>query len=117
MQLSSNLQTGSSPERRTDDSPAQPAMLDGVDKPDAKFNLAFMICIPKDHDTILDDGTPAYMPSSTRPLSVVDAGNRILACMIKAALERAIGARIFQCQRGFLEGRVSLEAFMRSSVG
>ena len=45
------------------------AMLDGTDIPDDEVNLAFMVCIPKEPDQQLNDGTSVYKPGSVSPLS------------------------------------------------
>ena len=55
------------------------AMLDGLVSPGDDFNLALMVCIPKCADGVSGDGQAYFEPSSTRPISVVDASNRILA--------------------------------------
>ena len=63
------------------------ALLDGAELPDDDFNFAFMIYIPKAQDGELEDGTKVYTPGSTRPISIVDACNRLLACIFKTTLE------------------------------
>ena len=85
------------------------AMLDGDDAPDDAFNLAFMVCIPKEPDCHTHDGQPVYKPSSLRPLSIVDASNRLLASIFRMSLERCIGARISSFQKGFLRSRQMLK--------
>ena len=55
------------------------AMLDGNAILAEEFNYAFLICLPKGFLTRLLDNTEVYEPSGTRPLSVVDAANRIIA--------------------------------------
>ena len=59
------------------------ALLDGNDILGKDFNLAYMICTPKKPDGQLDDLTPYYSAGGTRPLSIVDAGNRILASILR----------------------------------
>jgi len=85
------------------------SMINGEEIPDESFNHAFMICLPKDHECVNSDGTRVYAPSCTRPISIVDTANRILACIFKLALERAIGHRISTAQKGFLLGRSMLQ--------
>jgi hypothetical protein len=80
------------------------AMLDG-DKPGDDFNLAYMICIPKAPDGKLEDGTSCYAAAGTRPLSIVDAANRILAAIFQCTLELAVASRISNAQKGFVKGR------------
>ena len=84
------------------------AMLDGSAIPDKDFNLALMVCIPKCADGFLDDNTPLYSAGGTRPISIVDASSRILASKFCAALEKQVGHRIEQAQKGFLKQRQML---------
>ena len=81
------------------------AMLDGSVTPGDDFNLAKMVCLPKAADGLLEDSTPFYTPSGTRPLSIVDASNRILASIFCEVLEKEIGPRIERAQKGFLKKR------------
>ena len=84
-------------------------MLDGVVSPDGDFNLALMVCVPKSADGVLEDSTPYFTPGGTRPLSIVDASNRILASIFCEVLERRIGQRINRAQKGFLKKRQLLK--------
>jgi hypothetical protein len=84
------------------------AMLDGKADIGEDFNVALMVCIPKGADGFLDNGTPYYGPGGTRPISIVDASNRILASIFCKVLERRIGHRIHQAQKGFLKHRQML---------
>ena len=80
-------------------------MLDGQTTFDEAFNHAFLCCIPKSSDEQDDTGTPVYTAGSTRPISIVDAANRIIAAILCVALERNVGSRISDMQKGFLHGR------------
>lgn len=84
------------------------AMWDKEDIPDAAFNHAFMVCIPKAATGMLQDKTQFHSPAGTRPLSIVVASNRILASIFKCTLEQEIGHRISNAQRGFLKDRKML---------
>ena len=53
-------------------------------------------------------GECSYSPDCTRPISVVDASNRILASIFRVALDRCVGDRVSAMQRGFLTGRPML---------
>ena len=44
-------------------------------------------------------------PASTRPLSIVDASNRIIASIFRVALERKVAHWVSSPQRGLLMGR------------
>ena len=76
-------------------------MIAGREVPYDKFNEAFFVCLPKVESEILE-------PGSTRPLSVVDSINRILASVFRISLERAGGKQISEFRRGFLQGRSML---------
>ena len=56
----------------------------------------------------MDDSTPYFKPGGTRPISIVDASNRIVASIFCAVLEKEIGHRIDNSQKGFLKGRQML---------
>ena len=73
-----------------------------------KTNHAFLICLPKGDGSTLPDGTALHDPADTRPLSIVDASNRILASILLRALERQAESWISPMQRGFLKGRQML---------
>ena len=80
-------------------------MFDGQTTFDEAFNHAFLCCIPKSSDEQDDKGTPVYTAGNTRPISIVDAANRIIAAILCVALERCVGSRISNMQKGFLHGR------------
>eukprot|EP00973_Karenia_brevis_P039847 5499743-Karenia_brevis.AAC.1 len=58
-------------------------MIAGTECPDADFNKAFLICLPKTTDEELE-------PSGTRPLSIVDSINRIIASVFRIVLELSL---------------------------
>ena len=60
----------------------------------------------------LDDGSRFHEPSATRPLSVVDSSNRIIAAAFKVALERKANLWVSSNQRGFLAGRQMMRNLM-----
>ena len=84
------------------------AMIDGAGCPGEDFNKALMVCIPKAADGATEDSTPYYSPGGTRPISIVDASNRILASIFCVVLEKRIGHRLHHAQKGFLKGRQML---------
>ena len=84
------------------------AMLDGSDFPPPDFNWAFLVCLAKGSGTTQLDGTLAHDSKDTRPLSIVDSSNRILASIFRVALERCLGSWVSEFQRGFLGGRQML---------
>ena len=80
-------------------------IIDGTDQVDEDFNFAIMCCIPKANDDFSDDGVRIHKANATRPISIVDAANRIFAAVLKVALERCVGNKVSKMQRGFLKGR------------
>ena len=83
-------------------------MLEGTATPPDEFNHAFLICLLKSSSPDLVGGVPCYDPSSTRPLSVVDASNRIIASIFLRRLEVHASSWISDAQRGFIKGRSML---------
>jgi hypothetical protein len=81
------------------------AMYDGRETPDDSFNNAYLVCLPKAATGCGSDGVPYFVPSSTRPLSIVDASNRILASIFRIGLERATKDWVSHYQQGFVPGR------------
>jgi len=73
------------------------------------FNLAFMAFIPKDATGYNAYGVPFFSPECTRPLSLADTFNKLLANTVRIALERFASSRITFYQRGFLRGRQILD--------
>ena len=84
------------------------SMLDQSDVPREDFNLAYMVCISKGDDGMTEDAVPYCSASGTRPISIVDAANRILASIFTAALEKELGHLLNRAQKGFLKGRQML---------
>ena len=64
------------------------AMYDGAEVPDESFNYAYLVCLPKAATGYGCDGIPYYTLASTRPLTIVDTSNRILASLFRIGLER-----------------------------
>ena len=72
------------------------------------FNLALLYCIPKKptgHDDAMGD---YFTPDHTRPLSVVNTDNRLLANACRMAWEAMLSPWVSAMQRGFLRGRSML---------
>ena len=83
-------------------------IIDGSAEVPEDFNWAFFVCLPKTPGGIGPTGARIHDPGDTRPLSIVDASNRILASSFRVALERAVGAWVSEHQRGFIMGRQML---------
>jgi hypothetical protein len=69
------------------------------------FNYAFLVCLAKGSGQMDLEGTVFHEASETRPLSIVDAANRIIASAFRIALERNVADWVSDMQRGFLHGR------------
>ena len=89
------------------------------------FNHATMACLPpkaSGTDPALED---FYAPENTRPLSIVNTDNRIIAAAMKRGLEKSADDWVSQAQQGFIPGRsmasnilqVELEGRRRAKVG
>ena len=93
------------------------------DEADCNFNLGLLFCIPKQASGTTEGGEDFFRPEDTRPLSVVDCSNRILANAARLRWEAALAEWIAPEQRGFLPGRSMLanvidmdEQSMRASL-
>ena len=73
------------------------------------FNASFLCCLPKKpsgHDPTEGD---YFKPSATRPLSLVNTDNRLIAGAFRLLLEPHIASVVSQLQKGFLRGRSMLQ--------
>ena len=73
-----------------------------------EFNLSVLCLLPKKatgHDEACGD---YYHPSDTRPLSICNVDNRLLASAARIAWEPILERWVSQYQRGFLKGRSML---------
>ena len=69
------------------------------------FNRAFLFCLPKKpsgQDPVHGD---FYAPQNTRPLSLVDTVNRLIANSYRKVLEPLTNQLVSDMQQGFLKGR------------
>ena len=69
------------------------------------FNYSCLFCLPKKSDYIHPVYGEVYKCESTRPLSVVDTSNRLLALAFKICLHDYLESWISKAQQGFLNGR------------
>jgi hypothetical protein len=72
------------------------------------FNAAVLICIPKKVVHHSPGGWAYYLPQQLRPLSIVNADNRLVASAARLRYEMPISQAIGSAQRGFLKGRSML---------
>ena len=78
------------------------------DRPGAAFNYAFLCCLPKKPvrtDPLLGH---LYDAKHTRPLSLVNTDNRLIASAFRIALEPILNSWVSSMQRGFLKDRSML---------
>ena len=75
----------------------------------AFFNEAFMICLGKKAAFSQEDIGSVFLPSSTRPLSVVNTDNRIVAAAFRIKISKVVEPWISQSQIGFINGRSMLQ--------
>ena len=81
------------------------AMQDPCSQLPQDFNRAFLCCLPKKpsgHDPELGS---FYTPKNTRPLSLVDTVNRLIANAYRLVMEPLANKLVSDMQRGFLKGR------------
>ena len=83
-------------------------MWDDVAELDADFKHAFLCCIPKPAGEKVNGGQPVHAAGDTRPITIVDAANRIIAAILSVALERCAGSWIYEIRRGFVYNRKTM---------
>ena len=67
------------------------------------------MCLPKKPSGVDEDGHTYFDPSATRPLSLVNTDNRLLAAAARYKWEHMLGSRVHPAQRGFIKGRSILQ--------
>ena len=69
------------------------------------YNHSILVCLPKKSTSITSDGTEAYTANNTRPLSIVNCDNRIVASAARNRWEHYLASWILPRQQGFLSNR------------
>ena len=69
------------------------------------FNESLLLLLPKSSDEALADGTAVFTPEQTRPLSITNTANRLIAAAVRIAIEDVISTLVTSEQRGFLLNR------------
>ena len=69
------------------------------------FNIAYLLCIPKNEGVSIENFDNVLKCVDTRPLSIVNTYNRILAALLQKPVERWACANVTLVQRGFVPGR------------
>jgi len=72
------------------------------------FNLGILCCLPKKPSGHDEDGEPYYTPGNTRPLSIVNCDNRLIASAARIRWETPLNRWVSKHQRGFLPNRSML---------
>ena len=69
------------------------------------YNYSVLVCLPKKSSSTTCDGTAAYTTNNTRPLSIVNCDNRIVAGAARNRWEHHLAKWILPRQQGFLPHR------------
>jgi hypothetical protein len=77
----------------------------GTGIPSDEFNLGILCCLPKKTTGVDEDVGEFYEAPATRPLSLVNTDNRILASAARIRWEPTFSLWVSKLQRGFLKGR------------
>ena len=70
-----------------------------------QFNLGLLVLLPKKATGVDPLFGDYYAPGDTRPLSIVNTDNRVMANAVRIALEPVFERWVSEVQRGFLAGR------------
>ena len=70
----------------------------------ASFNEALLCCLPKAASHVDPEGQDCFLAEETRPLSIGNTINRILASAYRLRWEPLLAPAISPCQRGFFAG-------------
>ena len=81
------------------------AYKDCTDDGTHQYNYNTMVCLPKKSTSTTQDGTEAYTTNNTRPLSIVNCDNRIVAAAARIRWEQHLNKWILPRQQGFLSNR------------
>jgi hypothetical protein len=73
------------------------------------YNLGTLICLPKKTAGHNEDLGDFYSPDGTRPLSLVNTDNRLVASAARIRWEGILSSWVSRNQQGFLHGRSLLE--------
>ena len=72
------------------------------------FNESFLCCLPKTASYLNDQGEQVYEAKNTRPLTITNTDNRIIASAYRIRWEPLIAPVVAKNQRGFIGGRSML---------
>ena len=74
-----------------------------------RFNESLMCCLPKQSSHTTSDGEQVYAAENTRPLSITNTDNRLIANAFRIRWEPLLGPTVVRDQRGFIQGRSMLK--------
>ena len=77
--------------------------------PPYDFNYAFLCLLPKKPSGVDAGGNAFYSGENTRPLSIVNTDNRLLASAFRLVVEAPFARWVSFPQRGFIRGRSMIE--------
>ena len=69
------------------------------------YNESALVCLPRKATRTMEDGTSVFTSENTRPLSLVNCDNRIVASAARLRWEAHLSKWILPRQQGFLQGR------------
>ena len=95
----------------------QEAYADEVADGSHLYNLSTLICLPKKAAGNDDDAGTYYTPDGTRPLSIVNTDNRLVANATRLRWESMLCNWISSNQQGFLPGRSILANLLALDTG
>ena len=81
------------------------AYQDECQEGEHNYNTSTLVCLPKEATGEDPELGAYYAPSATRPLSIVNADNRIIASAMRARWEEHLKLYVRERQQGFLKGR------------
>jgi hypothetical protein len=87
--------------------------MDGLPFVPEEFNYATMVCLPPKIAGVHPQFGDYYTPENTRPLSIVNTDNRILAIAGQIRIERAAKTWVSDMQQGFIKGRSMAENMLK----
>eukprot|EP00959_Pyramimonas_sp_CCMP1952_P405164 8491780-Pyramimonas_sp.AAC.1 len=68
-----------------------------------------MCCLPKQASHTTETGDQVHEAANTRPLSITNTDNRLIANAFRIRWEPILGPTITEDQRGFIQGRSMLK--------
>ena len=83
--------------------------LDPTNELHKQFNASLMVCLPKSAKKQTEQGQDLCTPSETRPITITNADNRVIASAFRLRWEPLLEPLVSRSQRGFLRGRSMIQ--------